>query len=205
MVVASTFILPGLQVSEFREAEKAHPEYATMLPSEVDGLITETMEKHAEDQPEARQEMVAHDLNVVKTPYVVIAMVVLAMLVVFAVSKLPDTGREEDEIELMATVEAPVYQLAIRRRRDRPNVLRWCSDHVLDVHHSLRDDAGWTQRGTGTELQHHCDGDFSGQSLHLHVHLEIPFARFAAGNPGCWWCLLTAARSSSKECRACIA
>lgn len=106
MVVASTFILPGLQVSEFRDAQqKAHPEYATMLPSEVDGLITQTMIQHAEDQPEARREMVAHDLSVVKTPYVVIAMVVLAMVVVFAVSKLPDTGGEEDEIELTALLK----------------------------------------------------------------------------------------------------
>jgi FHS family L-fucose permease-like MFS transporter len=103
MVVASTFILPGLHVSEFRDAElKAHPEYATMLPSEVDGLINETMLQQAKDKPDARQAMVAHDLNVVKTPYVVIAMVVLAMLVVFAVSKLPDTGNDDEQIELKA-------------------------------------------------------------------------------------------------------
>ena len=45
MVVASMFILPSLQVAEFRENEKtAHPEYASMLPSEVDGLITEALE-----------------------------------------------------------------------------------------------------------------------------------------------------------------
>ncbi|TWU39958.1 L-fucose-proton symporter [Novipirellula aureliae] len=106
MVVASLFILPGLQVSEFREAEqKAHPEYATMLPSEVDGLITDTMQQHADENPEARQEMVAHDLDVVKTPYVVIAVVVILMLIVFSISKLPDTGGEEDAIELMALVK----------------------------------------------------------------------------------------------------
>ncbi len=101
MVVASTFILPGLQVSEFRDAQqKAHPEYANMLPSEVDGLITTAMEQHAETQPEARHAMVAHDLDVVKTPYVVIAFVVLAVLVLFVVSKLPDTGHEEEKIEI---------------------------------------------------------------------------------------------------------
>ncbi|PAY18865.1 L-fucose:H+ symporter permease [Rhodopirellula sp. SM50] len=106
MVVASTFILPALQVSEFRETQlQAHPEYATMLPSEVDGLITAAMEQHAEDHFDARQEMVAHDLDVVKTPYVVIAIVVLLVLVVFAVSKLPDTGHEEEKIELKALLK----------------------------------------------------------------------------------------------------
>ena len=101
MLVASLFILPSLQVAEFRDAElKAHPEYATMLASEVDGLITKAMEKNAESEPEVRKAMVAHDLDVVKTPYVVIAIVVLLVLGLFAVSKLPDTGHEEEKIEL---------------------------------------------------------------------------------------------------------
>ncbi|TWU19785.1 L-fucose-proton symporter [Allorhodopirellula heiligendammensis] len=101
MVVASVFILPSLQVSEFRTAElAAHPEYSTMLPSEVDGLITTAMENHAETSPEAHQAMVAHDLNIVKTPYVVIAVIVIAVLLVFVFSKLPDTGHEEESIEL---------------------------------------------------------------------------------------------------------
>lgn len=102
MVVASLFILPSLQVAEFRENEKAaHPEYASMLPSEVDGLITEALENYAETDPEAQQAMVAHDLAIVKTPYVVIAMIVLAVLVVFVVTKMPDAGHEEDKIKLI--------------------------------------------------------------------------------------------------------
>lgn len=41
MIVASTFILQRLQVAEFRAEERAaHPGYAEMLPSEVNGLIT---------------------------------------------------------------------------------------------------------------------------------------------------------------------
>lgn len=102
MVVASMFILPSLQVAEFREAEQAaHPEYAAMLPSKVDGLITRAMEDHAETHPESRQAMMAHDLNVVKTPYVIIAMIVGGVLLVFVISKLPDTGHEEEKIELV--------------------------------------------------------------------------------------------------------
>ena len=58
MVVASMFVLPSLEVSQFRESQKeAHPEYANMLPSEVDGLITEALENFAATEPETHQEM----------------------------------------------------------------------------------------------------------------------------------------------------
>ncbi len=101
MVVASLFILPSLQVTEFREKEQTdHPEFATMLPSEVDALITTAMENHAKASPEAHDLLVAHDLGVVKTPYVIIAVIVIAVLMIFAFSKLPDTGQEEEKIEL---------------------------------------------------------------------------------------------------------
>lgn len=102
MVVASMFILPGLEVSDFRQKEiAAHPEYATMLPSEVDGLITKSMEEFAESKPEERKAMMAHDLEVVRTPYVAIALVVLIVLVMFVVAKLPDTGHEEEQIHVV--------------------------------------------------------------------------------------------------------
>ena len=102
MVVASLFILPNLDVAAFRDAEMAaHPEYAEMLPSQVDGLLTQAMEAHAAAEPVARQAMVGHDLNVVMIPYVSIAVVVLAVLALFIFSKMPDTGREEDPIKFM--------------------------------------------------------------------------------------------------------
>ena len=101
MVVASMFILPNLQVAEFREAEKAaHPEYTEMLPSTVDGLITTSLESFAETNPEVHQAMMAHDLGVVKIPYVIIALVVLTVLGLFIISKMPDTGHEEEKIRL---------------------------------------------------------------------------------------------------------
>jgi FHS family L-fucose permease-like MFS transporter len=46
--------------------------------------------------------MVEHDLGIVKIPYVVIAIVVLAVLVLFVVSKMPDTGKEEEAIKIGA-------------------------------------------------------------------------------------------------------
>lgn len=112
MVVASVFILPSLQVAEFREAEKnAHPEYETMLPSEVDGLITTSMETFAESEPEAHQELVAHDLSIVRTPYVIIAAIVFTVFVIFLVSKLPDTGHEEEKIHLFSLFKKLLFNV----------------------------------------------------------------------------------------------
>ncbi len=101
MLVASMLVLPNLQVAEFRETERAaHPEYADMLPSEVDGLLLQSLETFAETEPEAHADMVSADLTTVMIPYVVISMVVLLVLVLFIVNKMPDTGKEEEQIKL---------------------------------------------------------------------------------------------------------
>lgn len=101
MIVASMFILPNLQVAEFREAELlANPQYAVMLPSEVDRLITASLDDFALANEEAHNAMKAHDLGVVKVPYVVIAVIVIFVFILFVLSKMPDTGREEERIRL---------------------------------------------------------------------------------------------------------
>ncbi|MDQ8203232.1 L-fucose:H+ symporter permease [Pelagicoccus sp. SDUM812003] len=101
MVVASMFVLPSLQVAEFRNVEReAHPEYAEMLPSEVDGRINEAWETFTQANPEAYQEIVSHDLGVVTMPYIAIACVVAIIFAIFAVSKLPDMGEEKEQLAL---------------------------------------------------------------------------------------------------------
>lgn len=101
MIVASNFILPSLEVSRFREEQMAtHPEYAEMLPAEVDGLLTGALERFAAASPSAHQAMQAHDLAIVRVPYVVIALVVLAVLAVFAVSKMPNPGHDTEKLHL---------------------------------------------------------------------------------------------------------
>ena len=103
MVVASLFILSSLDVAEFRQNEvDSHPEYATMLPSEVDGKVTEALETFAATQPEAHAAMQANDLGIVMIPYVVIALVVIGVLSLFLMSNMPDTGHEEEKIKLGA-------------------------------------------------------------------------------------------------------
>ncbi len=101
MLVASQFILPNLQVSQFRDREMAmHPEYASMLPSEVDTLVTKSLREYSEAEPTEHSKMQSHDLKVVRVPYVVIALVVLGVLLAFAVSKMPKVGHADEAIHL---------------------------------------------------------------------------------------------------------
>ncbi|TWU62989.1 L-fucose-proton symporter [Crateriforma conspicua] len=101
MIVASQFILPNLQVADFRQQQvDANPAYQEMLPSEVDGLVTQALEDYSVANPTEHQAMQAHDLGVVRVPYVVIGVVVIAVLLIFAISKMPDTGREHEQISL---------------------------------------------------------------------------------------------------------
>ncbi len=101
MVVASQVVLAGLQVGEFRDKEMAaHPEYANMMPGDVDAEITAAFKEFSETQVEEHQAMVDHDLGVVKFPYAVLGVVLIGIFLVFAISKMPDTGHEEDPIRL---------------------------------------------------------------------------------------------------------
>ncbi|MEQ8847695.1 L-fucose:H+ symporter permease [Botrimarina sp.] len=101
MIVSSQLVLPFLAVSEFRAAEKdAHPEYASMLPAEIDEAITEELKEYAAENPSEHRQMQSHDLAVIRGPYVVIALVVIALAVVFAVTKMPDPAQNEAPIHL---------------------------------------------------------------------------------------------------------
>ncbi|MGJ8694212.1 MAG: L-fucose:H+ symporter permease [Thalassotalea sp.] len=92
MMVASTYILNELKVEEFRQAEKAaNPEYANMLPSVVDGKLTEALVDFSVNSPVAHQAMQAADLATVRGPYVAIAIVVAVLFCVFLFNKLPRT------------------------------------------------------------------------------------------------------------------
>jgi len=96
MFVASSYILSELKVEEFRAMERAaHPEYADMLPSVVDGKLTEALNSFASAEPVAHQAMQAADLITVRGPYITIAIVVAVLFFIFLLSKLPDTITHE--------------------------------------------------------------------------------------------------------------
>lgn len=81
-------------------ADVAYDSVLTMaLSAYKDGDIASFREKtHAQMQ--------AEDLRVVRTPYVAIGVVVIIVLVIFAVSKLPDAGGHEKELHLVETFKS---------------------------------------------------------------------------------------------------
>ncbi len=105
MVVASQLILAQLGVSEFRAKQmEAHPEYATMAPGEVDAKMDAALRDYAATQPEAHQAMQADDLEIVRAPYVVIGMVVIAVLLVFLFTKIPSTSDGNRDLNFWGTM-----------------------------------------------------------------------------------------------------
>ena len=105
MAVASNFILVNLQVSEFRTSEmEAHPEFANMMPGEVDGEITEALRAFSETNPQEHLAMQAADLGTIRIPYVTIGLVVIAFFVVFAIAKLPNAGGGDRHTHLSETL-----------------------------------------------------------------------------------------------------
>lgn len=101
MVVASNVILANLGVGQFRtEQMDAHPEYRDLLPSDVDARIMGALAEMAETQPVAYQAMQAADLATIRTPYVILALVVLAVMLTFIVSKMPKTGEHTGALHL---------------------------------------------------------------------------------------------------------
>ncbi|TWU48724.1 L-fucose-proton symporter [Rubripirellula tenax] len=121
MFVAATFVAPNLDVSEFRSSmESGSPaavqyvdaEYPNGLPNFAEeygtldaAVSTGLLNMKAKDAP-AFTAMQQHDLGVVRTPYVVIAAVVLGFLALFALTKMPTFAAE--------VPDAPIGELASR-------------------------------------------------------------------------------------------
>lgn len=117
MFIAMTVIAPNLQVGEFRSAmENKDASAVQFVESEYpDGLPDFTTEFGTLDEatgkglaamkanePQAFAEMQQHDLAVVRTPYVVIACVVIGFLILFAITKMPDFAAEEQDTSMKA-------------------------------------------------------------------------------------------------------
>jgi FHS family L-fucose permease-like MFS transporter len=121
MLVASTIIAPNLEVGEFRaDMESTSPsavryveaDYPDGLPNfeqefgALDAAVGKGLTRMQADDPERFLAMQQHDLVVVRTPYVVIAAVVLGFLALFAVTKMPTFSQ--------AQPDAPMGELARR-------------------------------------------------------------------------------------------
>jgi FHS family L-fucose permease-like MFS transporter len=105
MVVASNLVLARLGVSQFRaEQIRSHSEYAGLLPGQVDARVTAALQHFARSQPDRHVAMQLHDLAVVRMPYVAIALVVIAVMLVFAATRMPTGGTHDVHLHLGTTV-----------------------------------------------------------------------------------------------------
>jgi MFS transporter, FHS family, L-fucose permease len=105
MIVASNLVLASLNVTEFREQQmQAHPEYKQLLPGEIDARINTALREFKTTEPAVHAVKQSEDLITIRGPYVVIALVVLAMLGVFAVTKLPKAGGDDRHVHLLVTL-----------------------------------------------------------------------------------------------------
>jgi len=92
MFIASSVILNKLQVEAFRNEQRlAHPEYNDLLPSVVDGHLTQALSDFAVNEPAAHHAMQAADLVTVRGPYAAIAVIVAVLFFVYLFNKLPKT------------------------------------------------------------------------------------------------------------------
>ena len=122
MFVASTVVLNKLQVEAFRNAERAaHPEYQEMLPSVVDGHLTQALSDFAVNQPAAHQAMQAADLITVRGPYVAIAVVVAILFLVFLFAKLPRTMTHDHPLTMRELKDT--FARLIKNQRYREGVV----------------------------------------------------------------------------------
>lgn len=119
MFVASNYILSELKVEEFRAAEKlAHPEYNDLLPSIVDGKLTQALSEFSLTEPAAHQAMQAADLITVRGPYIAIASVVALLFVFFLFRKLPDTITHDEPLTTKVLKETFVRLISNARYRE---------------------------------------------------------------------------------------
>lgn len=101
IAIAGWIVMPSLGIYDFRVTEKdLHPEYATMLPGEVDGKIIESLEVFRDTKPEDFQEFQRTDLQKIQIPYVSVGVIVLLVFIAFIFTKMPDTGHAEESIHI---------------------------------------------------------------------------------------------------------
>lgn len=84
MFIASSYILAELQVLKYEN--------------------TEAVRAFAAADPAAHQAMQLSDLVIVRGPYIAIACVVIFMMVIFAISKMPDTGGQDRRSKVRETI-----------------------------------------------------------------------------------------------------
>ena len=101
--------LTGEQMEKVKAKELTiDPATASLADVPYDMVLTMALSAYkngeiASFRTKKHTQMQAEDLKVVRTPYVAIGLILLVLLVVFAVSKMPDTGTHEKSLHLKET------------------------------------------------------------------------------------------------------
>jgi FHS family L-fucose permease-like MFS transporter len=94
----------GQVMAALRSYQKGEIEFeAPVKDDDGNVVIDENGNPKLEKKFENHQAMQAHDLQVVRLPYVVIGMVIIAAFVVFAVTKLPKAGGDDRQVHFFTT------------------------------------------------------------------------------------------------------
>ena len=126
--------LSGDQMAKLRAKELSiDAEAASLADIPYDSVLTQSLRAYKAGEVESFRgktyaQMQIEDLRVVRTPYVAIGIVVLVFLVIFAVTKMPNTGAHDKQMGLGAT-----FRLLFRSRIVSENVSshRWPCSYPL--------------------------------------------------------------------------
>lgn len=97
--------------------------YQPMLPGRINAEVMAALQRYAQGETEflipaqnpngtesfrkrfaSHEDMVAHDLRVIRMPYIVIGLVIIGAFVVFAVARLPKAGGEDRRVHFLETL-----------------------------------------------------------------------------------------------------
>lgn len=95
----ATVFLQNLEVEKFRAHERAsHPEYVNLLPSEVDGKVSQALADLSVSKPDMFTNIQLADLALIREPYLAIALLVIVLLVVFTFVNFPKTNSSPEKL-----------------------------------------------------------------------------------------------------------
>lgn len=102
IAIAAWLVMPNLGIAEFRDTEmENHPEYKTLLKSDIDKKITKSLEEYRDADPKVYEGFQRTDLSIIQIPYVCVGAIVLLVFIIFIFTKMPDTGHAEDPIHIL--------------------------------------------------------------------------------------------------------
>ena len=107
--------------------------------TELQAIPAAALTSYAAESAGQFKEIQKSDLDIVVGPYALMGGILIVVLGLFA-WKLPKATLHEgdNQLHLGADPRPALPQQPLHRRRDCPNILCRCPNHVLDLHHPVR-------------------------------------------------------------------